>query len=239
MTATHPTDRELGDFLLGKLDGADTVESHLSACDACRDRAVAVRADDTFTDLLAAARTRLDSHRASAPTPTLDGAATPPAFAPTLAWDGLRRDATGHAARFPPSWLRTRSTGPSAGSGPGAWAPSGWPSTRSCTGRSPSRSSAPTCSPGPGPPDRFLREVRAAARLHHPNIVTAFDAEQAGDSCFLVMEYVPGRDLARACVEARPAAGGRGVPGGPRRRPRAGPRPRSTGSSTATSSRTT
>src|SRR4051812_8233736 len=90
VTATHPTDRELGDFLLGKLDEptGGSVENHLAECDSCRDRAVAVRADDTFTELLAAARTRLDSHRASAPTPTLDGTATPPAFAPTLAWDG-------------------------------------------------------------------------------------------------------------------------------------------------------
>ena len=33
------------------------------------------------------------------------------------------------------------------------------------------------------------REVKAAARLSHPDIVTAFDAEQAGDVHFLVMEY--------------------------------------------------
>src|SRR6478672_7856816 len=97
MIATHPTDRELGDFLLGKLDepAGGGVESHLADCDSCRDRAVAVRADDTFTELLAAARTRLDSHRASAPTPPLDGAATPPAFAPTPAWDGSTATGSG------------------------------------------------------------------------------------------------------------------------------------------------
>ncbi|MFV1967523.1 MAG: protein kinase, partial [Pirellulaceae bacterium] len=43
---------------------------------------------------------------------------------------------------------------------------------------------------------RFRREVQAAARLSHPNIVTAYDAEQAGDAHFLVMEYVDGTDLA-------------------------------------------
>jgi anti-sigma factor RsiW len=43
--------------------------------------------------------------------------------------------------------------------------------------------------------ERFHREVRAAARLSHPNIVTAFDAEQAGDLHFLVMEYVEGTSL--------------------------------------------
>ena len=43
--------------------------------------------------------------------------------------------------------------------------------------------------------ERFRQEVRAAARLAHPNIVTAFDAEQAGDLHFLVTEYVDGRSL--------------------------------------------
>jgi eukaryotic-like serine/threonine-protein kinase len=42
---------------------------------------------------------------------------------------------------------------------------------------------------------RFQREVEAAARLNHPNIVTAFDADEAGGTHFLVMEYVEGTDL--------------------------------------------
>jgi serine/threonine protein kinase len=45
--------------------------------------------------------------------------------------------------------------------------------------------------------ERFRREAKAAARLSHPNIVTAHDAEQAGDCHFLVTEYVAGIDLAR------------------------------------------
>src|SRR5262249_3784798 len=42
---------------------------------------------------------------------------------------------------------------------------------------------------------RFLREARAAARLHHPNIVTLYDAGVAGRDAFLVMELVPGGTL--------------------------------------------
>lgn len=38
----------------------------------------------------------------------------------------------------------------------------------------------------------FQREVRAAARLNHPNIVTAFDANEVGDRFYLVMEFVDG-----------------------------------------------
>ncbi len=44
---------------------------------------------------------------------------------------------------------------------------------------------------------RFERETKAAAKLLHSNIVTAFDADQAGGVCFLVMEYVEGIDLAQ------------------------------------------
>ena len=42
---------------------------------------------------------------------------------------------------------------------------------------------------------RFEREVRAAAKLSHPNIVAAYDAGQANGAHFLVMEYVEGKDL--------------------------------------------
>jgi len=39
--------------------------------------------------------------------------------------------------------------------------------------------------------------VRAAARLKHPNIVTAYDGGRYQDVHYLVMEYVDGEDLAR------------------------------------------
>jgi serine/threonine-protein kinase len=41
----------------------------------------------------------------------------------------------------------------------------------------------------------FQREVRAAARLIHPNIVTAYDANQIDNRYFLVMEFVDGPNL--------------------------------------------
>ena len=43
---------------------------------------------------------------------------------------------------------------------------------------------------------RFEREVEAAAKLSHPHIVTAYDADEADGIHFLVMEYVDGTDLA-------------------------------------------
>ncbi len=47
----------------------------------------------------------------------------------------------------------------------------------------------------PSAVERFQQEVKAAARLSHRNIVTAHDAEQAGQLHFLVMEYVEGQSL--------------------------------------------
>jgi formylglycine-generating enzyme required for sulfatase activity/serine/threonine protein kinase len=53
-----------------------------------------------------------------------------------------------------------------------------------------------------GAPDRFLVEIRNAARLHHTNIVTAFSAMRIGESMVFAMEYVDGLDLSRL-VKAR------------------------------------
>ena len=49
----------------------------------------------------------------------------------------------------------------------------------------------------PGVLDRFLREIRSAAMLHHANIVTAYSAMRLGQSLVLAMEYVEGLDLAQ------------------------------------------
>ena len=42
---------------------------------------------------------------------------------------------------------------------------------------------------------RFRQEAMAAAALDHRNIVRAYDIDNEGDTHYLVMEYVPGRDL--------------------------------------------
>jgi tRNA A-37 threonylcarbamoyl transferase component Bud32 len=56
----------------------------------------------------------------------------------------------------------------------------------------------------PGAVERFRREVKLAARLAHPNIVTAYDADQAGSLHFLVMEFVDGKSLAQVVAEKGP-----------------------------------
>jgi len=52
--------------------------------------------------------------------------------------------------------------------------------------------------------ERFQREVKAAAQLSHANIVTAHDAEEAGGTHFLVMEYVEGVPLSDWLVRRGP-----------------------------------
>ncbi len=54
----------------------------------------------------------------------------------------------------------------------------------------------------PGALDRFLREIRAVAKLRHPNIVTAYHAFRLDDSIVFAMEYVDGLDLSQI-VKAR------------------------------------
>ena len=51
---------------------------------------------------------------------------------------------------------------------------------------------------------RFYDEVRAASRLMHPNIVTAFDAGESDDVHYLAMEYVDGQTLTKLVAQKGP-----------------------------------
>ena len=51
---------------------------------------------------------------------------------------------------------------------------------------------------------RFEREIRAAAQLSHPNVVTAHDAAQVGDIHFFAMEFIEGTDLDKLVKDTGP-----------------------------------
>jgi serine/threonine-protein kinase len=58
---------------------------------------------------------------------------------------------------------------------------------------------------------RFYREVKAAAKLNHPNIVQAYDAGEHEGGHYLVMEYVEGKDLGALVKEKGPLPVGQAV----------------------------
>jgi serine/threonine protein kinase/WD40 repeat protein/tetratricopeptide (TPR) repeat protein len=69
--------------------------------------------------------------------------------------------------------------------------------------------------------ERFRREARAAAQLHHTNIVPVFEVGQDGDVRFYAMQFIQGQGLDLVITElrrlrrrARPESAGRAVPEG-------------------------
>jgi serine/threonine protein kinase len=44
---------------------------------------------------------------------------------------------------------------------------------------------------------QFINEARAAGRLSHPNIVTIYDASSEGNTSYIAMEYLQGRELSK------------------------------------------
>ncbi|MEZ6076667.1 MAG: protein kinase [Pirellulaceae bacterium] len=60
----------------------------------------------------------------------------------------------------------------------------------------------------PGLLEQFFSEVRAVAKLMHPNIVAAFDAGSIGDKHYLVMELVQGEVLSERLHRVGPLTSG-------------------------------
>src|SRR5215475_15408843 len=51
---------------------------------------------------------------------------------------------------------------------------------------------------------RFRQEARNVANLNHPNIVTLYDFGQDGNTYYMVMEFVDGKDLKKLIRESAP-----------------------------------
>lgn len=52
--------------------------------------------------------------------------------------------------------------------------------------------------------ERFRSEIQAIAQMSHPNVVTAYDADQIGDIHFYAMEFVDGSDLTNLVKDRGP-----------------------------------
>jgi WD40 repeat protein len=184
-------------FGLGQLQAveASVIEEHVSHCEACA-RTVAQVGSDTFIERLRVAREPAPDSQA-----TLPPVAERPEPLPEGA--GTSADAPDSTA-LPPELLQHPRYRVLTLLGAGGMGAVYKAEHRLMERVVALKVVAPAVVSSPAYVERFRREVKAAARLSHPNIVATHDAEQAGDVHFLVMEYVEGTDLARWVAEHGP-----------------------------------
>ena len=188
-TAAHPRPDELSAFAQGRLsaDESATIEEHLQSCDTCAG-SLERQPEDSLLRVARAAGTVTEGAtsppQASTAEPATEVGEAPPLVPPELSGQGRYRI------------VRLIGQG-----GMGAV----YEAQHGVMQRTVALKVIKRAYIADAPAvERFRREARAAARLHHPNIVTAFDAESCGDTHFLVMEYVPGKTLAHVLKERGP-----------------------------------
>ena len=185
--AVHPADPILQAYGLGKLDDVSSVSvsKHLEGCDSCQRRVAELSSDD-FLGRLQKARVMPDkapfgwspsaassSEGALRPVVPLPADTLPPELVDYPDWEIIRE--LGRGGMGVVYLARNKLMG------------------RQEVLKVVSRHLIER----PGVADRFLREIRSAAKLQHVNIVTAYSAIRLGPSLVLAMEYVEGFDLAK------------------------------------------
>jgi serine/threonine protein kinase len=191
--ARHPTDQTLSSYGSGKLDdgSADWVSKHLEGCPACRKRVAELRSDGILGRLR-------------------DSQARPVTLAPAMSsTDGLSMLAAGPASvprppasSLPPGLADHPDYEIVCELGAGGMGVVYLAQNRLMGRMEVLKVVSSDLTRRRGVLDRFLVEIRNAARLHHPNIVTAYAAHRVAESLVLAMEYVEGLDLAKM-VQAR------------------------------------
>ena len=194
--AVHPTDQTLQSYGLGKLDDAlsQSVSKHLEGCDSCQ-RRVAEISSDSFLGRLCGAQARPD-----------------PAGPVVSSLAGLSMLDAGSSSLAPPA---TSTLPPGLADHPDyevvrELGHGGMGTVYLALNRLMGRHEVLKVVSShlvkrSGVLDRFLGEIRNAARLHHTNIVTAYSAVRIGESIVFAMEYVDGLDLAKL-IKAKGAA---------------------------------
>jgi serine/threonine protein kinase len=183
----HPSDQALSSFGLGKLDdrSAGAINKHLEQCADCRKR-VAEMSADSFLGRIREAQ-KPAGHSMSEPSQpaatksykATNGPTPPPAHT-------LPPGLVDH-----PDYEIKRELG-RGGMGVVYLAHNKWmgrDEVLKVMGRH--------IMERPGVLERFQREIRAVAKLRHPNIVTAYHATRIDESLVFAMEYVVGLDLSR------------------------------------------
>lgn len=179
---SHPSANRLGAFVSGRLspEEASDIELHLSECKQCCETLVSLSADDTFVDLLHEAGNAADRLGDAASKVIASRDSIPSALANHPRYEFIERIGAG-----------------------------GMGDVYAVRHRVMNRIVAlkvinQRLVQHPQAVERFRREVHAAAQLSHANIVAAFDAEQAEDLHFLVMEHVAGKNLAEHVADRGP-----------------------------------
>jgi WD40 repeat protein/tRNA A-37 threonylcarbamoyl transferase component Bud32 len=210
----HPSAEELAAFTLGTLDdeAQASIEAHVEACTSCQERA-AVVPGDSLVELLrrldARADGRADTFREAAAhvqTPVLfeavaetDSLAS--AVAPAAPAESGRPEISD---AIPPELAHHERYRVLRLIGAGGMGVVYEAEHRVMRRRVAVKIIRRDYTANPNALERFRGEVQNAARLSHPNIVTTYDAEDAGETHFLVMEYVEGTDLGQLVQERGP-----------------------------------
>jgi serine/threonine-protein kinase len=175
VTTNHPTPDQLQAFVRGSLGPAEqsVIEQHVSHCAQCCDTLRAVP-DDTLVEKLRNANTSVDGS-------LLRGVKTKFAGATD---NELPKELADH-----PRYRIVKQLG--AGGMGVVYQAMHRMMDRAVALKVISRK----LTSRPDAIDRFRQEVKAAAKLNHPNVVVTHDAEQAGDMQLLVMEFIEGISL--------------------------------------------
>jgi serine/threonine protein kinase len=186
--AVHPADQILQSYGLGKLDdfSAEAVSRHVEGCATCQ-RRITEMSSDSFLERSCDVQGRAGSDRpvvaslagqsmldrgssTKAPPPT---STLPPGLADHPDYEIVRELGQGGMGTFYLAKNRLQGR---------------YEVLKFVSSHLVNRS---------GVLDRFLGEIRNTARLHHPNIITAYSAMRIGESIVFAMEYVEGLDLAK------------------------------------------
>src|SRR5262245_36268362 len=188
---SHPTSQALALFSHGKLPEAQAtvVAAHLETCAGCR-KVVEASPADSFAGKVKAARPEDPTLPPTAPRPKTGPAAAPD---PAPSVPGVPPELAGHA-----KFRIVRELG-KGGMGVIYLA-----EHRVLDKPVALKVISPAVLHNPDALARFHAEARAAGKLDHPNIARAYDADQAGDLHFLVMEFIEGLSLAQVLQKKGP-----------------------------------
>jgi serine/threonine protein kinase len=182
--ALHPTHDTLVAFGLGKIDDArqEEVARHLKGCAECRGRVAELSGDSFIDRMRAAQRDQTDEPRKSL--------------------SGLSRSIRQGEGGVPPELANHPQYADVRELGKGGMGVVYLAKNKLMDRPEVLKVVNRALLDQPGAYERFLREIRAAARLQHPNVVAAYSALELGELLVFAMEYVPGDDLGKL-VKAR------------------------------------